>query len=333
MPVEADLATSYEYCRRIARSAARNFYYGFTLLPSAKRDALCALYAFMRHADDISDSGGEQNDKSTRLQAWHSILERALAGDYRASRILPAFHHTVTQYGIQSAYLHDLITGAQVDLTINRYATFDTLCRYCYCVAGTVGLCCIHVFGFDDPASLELAPKLGIAFQLTNILRDVPEDFAMGRIYLPREDLKRFNCTERDLGSRTASSAFVELMRFEARRAWQFYEEGSKLLNLVHRDSRAALWTLIRIYSGILRKIESIQYDVLAKPRPGLSGLEKVWIMVRAGAGLWKPAPWRGGTVRLPLQRGRGWEREARRMKGRRTSSGPDGGPGAKEVK
>jgi len=288
MPGEVDLATSYERCRRIARSAARNFYYGFTLLPSAKRDALCALYAFMRHADDISDSAREQNHKSAALEAWRAALERALAGDYGESGILPAFHHTVRQYGIQPAYLHDSITGAQMDLTINSYPSFELLERYCYCVAGAVGLCCVHVFGFSDAAALELAPKLGIAFQLTNILRDVPEDLAMGRIYLPQEDLKRFGCTERDLAGSTASPAFVDLMRFEAGRAWHFYEEGSRLLKLISPDSQAALWTLIRIYSGILRKIETIHYDVLAKPHPGLSRVEKAWIMVRAGAGLWQ---------------------------------------------
>jgi 15-cis-phytoene synthase len=290
MPGDAELAGSYDECRRIARKAARNFYYGFALLPAAKRDALCALYAFMRHADDISDSDARQQDKRAGLEGWRQTLERALAGDYGGSRILPAFHHTVTHYGIQPSYLHDLITGAQMDLTTTRYETFEQLSRYCYCVAGTVGLCCVHVFGFDDAAALQLAPRLGTAFQLTNILRDVPEDFAMGRIYLPQEDLQRFRCTADDLNNRAAGAAFVELMRFEAERAWQLYQEGARLLTLIHRDSRAALWTLISIYSGILRKIETIHYDVLAQPHPGLSTLEKAWIMFRAGTGLWRPA-------------------------------------------
>src|SRR5213593_3359765 len=114
MPDDKDLAASYQHCRRLARSAARNFYYGFALLPAAKRDALCALYAFMRHADDISDSDAQQQDKSTGLEGWRQTLERTLAGDYGGSRILPAFHHTMTHYGIHSSYLHDLITGAQM---------------------------------------------------------------------------------------------------------------------------------------------------------------------------------------------------------------------------
>ena len=176
-----------------------------------------------------------------------------------------------------------------MDLTVKTYPTFALLERYCYCVAGTVGLCCIHVFGFQDPKALELAPKLGIAFQLTNILRDVPEDYSMGRVYLPAEDLNRFRCTRVDLEGNNASQAFTALMRFEADRAWQYYAEGAPLLNLVNRDSRAALWTLMRIYSGILQKIESLRYDVLATRHPGLSSMEKVFIMLRAGTGLWKP--------------------------------------------
>jgi 15-cis-phytoene synthase len=284
-----DLAASYEHCRTVAKTAARNFYYGFALLPPAKRDALCALYAFMRHADDISDSDAELKTKSERLSAWRSTLTRALHGEYGGSRILPAFHHTVKQYRIAEVYFQDLLCGAEMDLSVDRYETFDQLRRYCYCVAGTVGLCCVHVFGFRDPAAMELASKLGIAFQLTNILRDVREDFAMGRVYLPQEDLVRFGCSDRDIAANTASAAFVDLMKFEADRAWRFYEEGVALQRLIDEDSRAALWTLTRIYSGVLRKIETIHYDVLARPHPGLSRFEKAWIMVRAGAGLWKP--------------------------------------------
>src|SRR5262249_18025761 len=158
----------------------------------------------------------------------------------------------------------DLMSGAEMDLDVRTYETFEDLSRYCYCVAGTVGLCCVHVFGFSDREALALAPKLGIAFQLTNILRDVAEDFAMVRVYLPHAYLERYGCMQRDLSSRIASPSFVQLMRFEADRAWRFYEQGAPLLDLINRDSRAALWTLIRIYSGILAKIESIHYDVLA---------------------------------------------------------------------
>jgi len=285
----AQLAGSYEHCRSIAKAAARNFYYGFALLPPEKRDAICALYAFMRRADDIADSGNTVKDRSDGLSTWRTALDQALTGNYNGSRILPAFHHTVEQYQIPADYFYDLFSGARMDLANQRYETFELLQRYCYCVAGTVGLCCVRVFGFKDPVALELAPQLGIAFQLTNILRDVPEDFAMGRVYLPQEDLARFGCTEREIGNHAASSAFTKMMKFEADRAWEFYEKGVRLQGLVSADSQAALWTLTRIYSGVLRKIESIDYDVLAQPRPSLSRLEKAWIMLRAGVGLWKP--------------------------------------------
>jgi 15-cis-phytoene synthase len=289
MPNDTELAASYEHCRNLAWAAARNFYYGFALLPNAKRDALCALYAFMRRADDISDSAGETQEKGKGLKVWRSAMDQALQGNYNGSQLWPAFHDTIERYKIPADYFHDLMHGTEMDLEIRTYETFEDLSRYCYCVAGTVGLCCVHVFGFRDRKALELAPKLGTAFQLTNILRDVAEDYSMGRVYLPQEDLDRFGCTQKDLASSVATPAFIELMRFEADRAWRLYEEGVELLDLISADSRSSLWTLIRIYSGVLAKIESIRYDVLAQPHPGLSSLEKAWIMIRAGAGLWKP--------------------------------------------
>lgn len=287
MPDGAQLEASYTHCRRITRAAARNFYYGFLLLPRAKRDALCALYSFMRQADDISDLVGEGADKQRRLGAWRRALERALAGEYDESPVLPAFHHTIAQYGIPPRYLHDLISGTEMDLRVTSYATFDQLRQYCYYVAGTVGLTCLYVFGFHDPAAPDLAEKLGIAFQLTNILRDLPRDFEMGRLYLPQEDLERFGCRRDDLGRGAVSPAFVELMRFETERAWQFYEEGAELLALVSEDSRAALWALMRIYSGILAKIERRGYDVFSAPSARLSAAEKTWIVIRARLGWW----------------------------------------------
>ncbi len=281
------LAASYGHCRRIARTEARNFYYGFLLLPPAKRDALCALYAFMRQVDDVSDSLGGA-EKPERLADWRGRLDRALAGDYPANPIWLAFHHTVTRYRIPPRYFHDLISGAEMDLTVTSYATFDRLREYCYRVAGTVGLTCLYVFGFEDSRAPDLAEKLGIAFQLTNILRDLPRDLAMGRVYLPQEDLERFGCGREDLARQKLSPAFVELMRFEAERAWRFYAEGVELISLVSADSRPALWALARIYSGILRKIEARGYDVFSSPPAGLSTAEKIWILVRAQLG-WRP--------------------------------------------
>jgi len=272
----------------MARAAARNFYYGFRLLPPPKRDALCALYAFMRQVDDVSDSLRDAADKRERLAVWRATLDRALAGEYDPNPIWLAFHHTVARYGIPPRYFHDLISGAEMDLHITSYATFDRLREYCYRVAGAVGLTCLYVFGFEQPRAPDLAEKLGIAFQLTNILRDLPRDLALGRIYVPQEDLRRFGCSAEDLARQRVSPSFVELMRFEAERAWRFYAEGTQLIALVSPDSRPALWALARIYSGILEKIEARGYDVFSSPPAGLSAPEKVWTLIRARLGWWR---------------------------------------------
>lgn len=313
MPDVSGVAASYDHCRKIARSAARNFYYGFMLLPAAKRDALCALYAFMRGVDDISDEPGAVKDKTRRLNERRAEMDRVLAGDGIVGPVWPAFRHTVTTYGIPPRYLHDLISGAEMDLTVASYETFDELRVYCYRVAGTVGLCCLHVFGFSEPGAPELAEKLGIAFQLTNILRDIARDFAMGRVYLPNEDFRRFHCDASELAQGKTSPEITSLMRFEAERAWQFYREGWQLLDLVSEDSRAALWAMARIYSGILEKIEA--RNAAAKPgQPArLSTGEKLWILARARMG------WLGETDAL-RNRDRDWRR----------TGGPVGGHGTR---
>ena len=285
MRENAALAESYRHCRKIARAAARNFYYGFLLLPGAKRDALCALYAFMRGVDDIADEPGTLEAKQRGLREHRAEMDRALAGQEDSNPIWPAFRHTVASYGIPPRYLHDLLSGAEMDLSIASYATFESLREYCYRVAGTVGLCCLHVFGFHDAHAPEFAEKLGIAFQLTNILRDLQSDFAMGRVYLPKEDFERFACQPEQIGQRQFNTAFLSLIRFEAKRAEDFYREGWKLIDLVDQDSRAALWALASIYSGILEKIRR-RGDFLLNPAPArLSTAEKLWILARARLG------------------------------------------------
>ncbi|HUJ83413.1 MAG TPA: phytoene/squalene synthase family protein, partial [Candidatus Acidoferrales bacterium] len=234
---------------------------------------------------DISDEPGEIAAKQRGLADRRAEMDRALAGETSASPIWPAFRDTAERYNIPSRYLHDLISGAEMDLTVSVYETFDRLREYCYRVAGTVGLCCVHVFGFTEPRAPELAERLGIAFQLTNILRDVPKDFAMGRIYLPLDDMARFGCDARDLRQANAGARFADLIRSEAERAWKFYAEGWALLDLIEDDSRAALWAMARIYAGILEKIELRRYDVLAAPPARLSSAEKVWILARARLG------------------------------------------------
>ncbi|MBI3406595.1 MAG: phytoene/squalene synthase family protein [Acidobacteria bacterium] len=283
---EAALTKSYDHCRSVAQAAARNFYYALRLLPAAKRDALCALYAFMRHADDLSDTAGEISAKQKALAEWRASLDRALGGDCDSHPALPALRDTVVRFSVPARYLHDLISGTEMDLTVARYPTFAALREYCYRVAGTVGLCCIHVFGFMDSRAPELAEKLGIAFQLTNILRDVATDLEIGRVYLPQEDLTRFQCQDA-LGQRKRTPQFVEMMSFQADRAWQFYGEGSALLPLVDPDSRPALWALARIYSRLLEEIADHQFDVFRIRRVRLTAAEKTWTMLRAKLGLW----------------------------------------------
>ncbi len=276
------VATAYLHCRKIARTAARNFYYGFVLLPGAKRDALCALYVFMRHADDISDEPGTMEEKRKGLGCLRAEMERTLAGGATDDPVWIALRDAVQRFGIPPRYLHDLITGAEMDLTVSSYETFEDLRKYCYHVAGAVGLCCLYVFGFADPRCPELAEKMGIAFQLTNILRDVRGDYAMGRTYLPREDLMKFGVDAQTFKDGKGNQNSTALVHYEIDRAREFYREGWKLLPLVNADSRAALWAMARIYSGILEKIEKCGADILDEAPTGLSTAEKVWILLRA---------------------------------------------------
>ena len=282
--ISSEASRSYGECRRVAKNSASNFYYAFFMLPQAKRDALCALYAFMRLVDDVSDTVGSEDDKKRGLARWRAALDAAVAGDVSGHPILPAFADTINRFNIPPRYFHDLISGAEMDLTVGNYATFERLREYCYRVAGTVGLTCLHVFGYDDPHAPDLAEKLGIAFQLTNILRDVPADYKMGRIYLPQEDLEKFGVRPEDLARGPMTPAVRDLFAFEAGRAWNFYREGAKLIPDVHSDARAALWALARIYSGLLRRIEERGCDVFSE-RVRLSTPEKTGILLRARFG------------------------------------------------
>jgi squalene synthase HpnC/squalene synthase HpnD len=278
-----EVLQSYAECRRVARASASNFYYAFFMLPHAKRDGLCALYAFMRLVDNVSDTVGSAADKQRGLARWRAALDAAAAGDMASHPILPAFRDTIERFHIPVRYFHDLISGAEMDLTVGEYPTFDRLREYCYRVAGTVGLTCLHVFGFDDPHAPDLAEKLGIAFQLTNIIRDVPKDYEMGRVYLPLEDLAQFGVRPEALRG-PLTPELRGLLESEASRAWNFYREGVELIPLVHADARAALWALARIYSSLLRRIETRGCDVFSE-RVRLSTPEKTGILLRARLG------------------------------------------------
>ncbi|HEY2456805.1 MAG TPA: squalene synthase HpnC [Candidatus Acidoferrum sp.] len=297
----ADVAASYEECHRIARDAHSNFYPAFFLLPKPKRDAIVALYAFMRLIDDVSDEGADLAEKQRGLAKWRAALDQAITGEEQvfdgnaamvspretlagASDVLPALVDTIQRYKMPSRYLHDLLSGAEMDLTIQVYPSFERLKEYCYRVAGTVGLTCTHIFGFRDSKALDLAEKLGLAFQLTNIIRDVREDYALGRIYLPDEDLGRYGVTKEDFARNEATLGMRELLRFEADRAWRLYEDGSRLLGLIDEDSRGTLWLLVHTYSALLARIEAADFAVFGD-RVRLLKAEKMMLIAKARFG------------------------------------------------
>jgi squalene synthase HpnC/squalene synthase HpnD len=275
------LSASYSECNRIARGAHSSFYVAFFGLPREKRNALCALYAFNRLVDNVSDEPGDIESKRRGLARWRALLDEVAAGKTDGHVILPALADTIARYAIPTRYFHDLILGAEMDLTIDSYPTFDRLSEYCYRVAGTVGLTCLHVFGFKNAKAPDLAEKLGLAFQLTNIIRDARADFEIGRVYLPQEDLDRFHCRAQDLGG-PLTPQLRELLEFEADRAWRFYEEGAPLIRDVDSDSRATLWALVRTYSSLLNRIEERDFDVFSS-RISLSTAEKLQYLLKAG--------------------------------------------------
>jgi phytoene synthase len=270
-PVSLD--ESYAFCRDIAKTRARNFYYSFILLSLEQKNAMCAMYAFMRFCDDLSD---EEGANLREIRRWRDELDEALAGRFSGHPVWPAFHDAVQKYRIPHQYFHEMIAGVSSDLQTRTIETFDQLYQYCYQVAGVVGLTTIHIFGFDSPEALPLAEKCGLAFQLTNILRDVREDADNGRVYIPAEDLLRFGA---DLHRHDGN--FVRLMRFEAQRAREYYKQSQPLIELIHKRSRPSLWALIQIYHRLLDRIESSDFDVLER-RISLPAWEKLSIVARA---------------------------------------------------
>jgi phytoene synthase len=305
------IVEAYAACRRIAQREAKNFYYSFRVLPEHKRNAMCAVYAFMRRADDISDDESlpvtERREVMSRwLEAWREARRTGISDD----PVFIALNDTQRRFAIPDALLEDLVQGTTMDLnetgpdvtivtdttipgeerpprTFQIYETFDGLYRYCYLVASVVGLVCIHIFGYSDPRAERLAEKTGTAFQLTNILRDVSEDAARGRIYLPLEDLEANQVPVQDLvlAARNISKpqAVTQLLAFEASRAKTFYVAADELLPLIDRDSRAALWVLVTIYRGLLERIIAKNYDVFSR-RVSVPTAKKLMILAQ---GMW----------------------------------------------
>ena len=304
---DAKLTAAYAACRAIARREARNFYYSFLALPVAKRNALSAVYAFMRHADDLSDDEKLSVDERRQsLNAWVNTWHRVERGEDSNDPVFVALADTQRRFGISSELLDQLVQGTSMDLEIasdeawslaaagagtavaerliRKHRTFADLYRYCYLVASVVGLVCIRIYGYDDPHAEQLAERCGVAFQLTNIIRDVKEDAAMGRVYLPEEDLARFGLNVEDFlhdgGPRVDQKRLSALLEFEAQRAREYYQSGMELIPLIHRDSRPALWVIVNIYKRLLEKIGEDGYNVLDQ-RVRLSTAEKFGFLAR----------------------------------------------------
>lgn len=299
-PAPLQLHTAYAVCRHITRSAAKNFYYAFLVLPRRKRNALCAVYAFMRHADDISDDPSLPDaEKANRLEALLDDMHAVFAGRQTDDAVLMALADTQRRFKLPVELLDKLVAGTAMDVfgvpgtsgdprtgvisvdygedpEVRRLmigeptapkvlcANFSELYTYCYHVASVVGLVCIRIFGYRDKAAEPLAEKTGIAFQLTNIIRDVKEDAAMGRVYLPAEDISRFGLTLADFVAPDANR-LRPLLEFEAQRARDYYGAAPQLLPFIDEESRPALWVLVEIYSRLLAKISQRNFDVVSE--------------------------------------------------------------------
>lgn len=299
-PTESQLAMAYSVCRGIARTAAKNFYYAFLVLSHRKRSALCAVYAFMRRCDDLADEPGlTPAQRRAKLAEWLDAFHRAAAGEGTDDPILLALTDAQRRYKIPVELLDQLALGTASDVEepgaeatagpagaalAVHYKSFDDLYLYCYRVAAVVGLVCIRVFGYRDPKAEPLAERCGLAFQLTNIIRDVKEDAEMGRVYLPEADLQRFGLAASELRGACDVARFRPLLAMEADRAREFYAAADELLPLIDEDSQPALWVLVTIYRSLLEKIAQRQYDVF-HGKVSLTGFEKLRIL---GKGLLK---------------------------------------------
>jgi phytoene synthase len=294
-PAPPQLVMAYSVCRGITRAAAKNFYYAFLVLPRRKREALCAVYAFMRRCDDIADDPKMSlTERRQKLDVWLDSLHRAQQGQPTDDAILLAITDAQRRFSIPAGLLDELALGTAMDVEegatstapgLNtQYKTFEDLRLYCYRVASVVGLVCIHIFGYRDPAAEPLAEQCGLAFQLTNIIRDVKEDASMGRVYLPEEDMAKFGLRAEELLGTPDPARFRPLLALEADRAREFYAAGDALIPYISEDSQPALWALVNIYRALLEKIAEKQYDVFTA-RVALSRWEKSRIL---GKGLIK---------------------------------------------
>lgn len=278
-PAEAH-RSSLAYCRRLTRRAGSSFPLAFRLLPPAKRDAMHALYAFMRVTDDLADGPDDPAAKRAALRDWRTRLDAAVAGGAYSHRLHAALHAAVRAFGIPPRYLHDVIDGVETDLGPVTFATFADLYPYCYRVASVVGLACVHVWGFRGDAAGP-AEAAGIALQLTNILRDLGEDLSRGRVYLPQDELARFGCPPDSWRDPAGRAAFREMMRFQVARARDFYAKARALDGLLSPDGRAAFRAMAGVYSRLLDEIERRDFYVLGR-RVRVGRLAKLRVFLSA---------------------------------------------------
>lgn len=279
----ASLSDSYAYCQQLAKQTAGNFYYSFLALRREQFQAMCVLYAYMRTVDDLGDHPQRlPEERAASLMQWRYELEQALAGqtDVREQPFHPCFPallDIIRRYEIPQRYFFDVITGVESDLEPVAFETFDVLADYCYHVAGVVGLCCIHIWGFHDERAYDAGIECGLAFQLTNILRDLSEDIELGRVYLPQEDLGRFDYSRSDIQAQVYDERFRNLMQFEVQRTREFYHKSERLSDYISPAGQGILKAMYRIYGGILNEIERMEYDVYSS-RAGLPKWRKLLI-------------------------------------------------------
>lgn len=279
---QKELAAGYARCAEITRQSSSNFYYAFMLLPVERRRALYAVYAFCRFVDDIADDENV-TQPVLLLERWRDELERVYTGSAERG-VSRALADNVHRFGIPRRYFEEIIDGVEMDLTRKRYPSFDELGLYCRRVASAVGLICIEIFGYRNPRTRVYAEKLGLAFQLTNIIRDVREDAARDRIYLPQEDLRRFGVSEEEILRSAYTPAFSQLMEFEAARARVFYQEAASALAPEDRASMIAAEGMRLIYSALLERISHSGYRVFDR-RLSVSATRKLLLVGRAWAG------------------------------------------------
>jgi phytoene synthase len=289
--VSAAVEDAYAWCKAYTRERAKNFYYAFAILPRDKRNAIYAAYAFSGHVDDIADELDDRSEQERQLAQARERLRACYAGE-RDGPLFTALGDAIDRFRIPASYFDELVNGVEMDFTINRYATWDELYRYCYRVASMVGLICTSVFGTKPhPEAERYAVDLGVALQIVNIMRDVEEDAGRGRVYFPKDELASCGLTPEDILACRYDERFVTLMRRQADRARAYFASGRRLLPLLDLRSRMCVNVLQGVYAEILKRIEARRYDVLTG-RVSLSGREKLALIARlwASAAAVRPA-------------------------------------------